>query len=286
MEIIIQELTHIYKQGTAFERIALKDVSLKIASGSYVAIVGHTGSGKSTLVQHLNGLLRPTRGRVQVGQIVITSQKSNLQPLRKYVGMVFQYPEHQLFEETVEKDVAFGPRQLGWPEERVRQSVLQAMELVGLRRELLTRSPFALSGGERRRVALAGVLAMRPEVLILDEPTAGLDPRGRQEILALIQRLHQEERLTVIMVTHSMEDAARYAEQIVVMKDGQLLIAGTPEEVFAREELLHAAGLGLPEPARLVKELNERLATPLPLRVTIDELEQELLARLVKEGVR
>lgn len=285
MDIIIQELTHIYKPGTAFERIALKDISLKIASGSYVAIVGHTGSGKSTLIQHLNGLLRPTRGRVQIGQIVITSQKCNLQQLRRFVGMVFQYPEHQLFEETVEKDVAFGPKQLGWPEELVRQSVMQAMELVGLRREMLTRSPFALSGGERRRVALAGVLAMRPKILILDEPTAGLDPRGRQEILALIQRLHQEERLTVIMVTHSMEDAARYAEQIVVMKEGQLLIAGTPEEVFAREELLRAAGLALPEPARLVKELNERLSTPLPLRVTIDELEKELLARLVKEGV-
>ncbi len=286
MDIIIQELTHIYKPGTVFERIALKEVSLKIASGSYVAIVGHTGSGKSTLIQHLNGLLRPTRGSVCVGSIEITSHKSNLQQLRAFVGMVFQYPEHQLFEETVEKDIAFGPKQLGWPEELVRQSVAQAIESVGLRRELLSRSPFALSGGERRRVALAGVLAMRPKVLILDEPTAGLDPRGKQEILTLIQRLHQEERMTVIMVTHSMEDVARYAEQMVVMKDGEVLIAGTPEAVFAREDLLLAAGLQLPEPARLVKELNKRLTIPLPLRMTADELEKEILARLVKEGVR
>lgn len=286
MEIVVQSLTHIYQPGTVFARTALKDVNLHIPSGSYTAIIGHTGSGKSTLVQHFNGLLRPTEGTVRVGTVEITRQKSNLQALRHVVGMVFQYPEHQLFEETVEKDIAFGPRQLGWPEELIRQSVADAAQMVGLKKEHLSRSPYALSGGERRRVALAGVLAMRPKVLILDEPTAGLDPRGRQEILSLIQRLHREEGLTVIMVTHSMEDAARYAQQLVVMKDGQVLLSGAPEAVFAQEDVLAAAGLDLPEPARIVKALNARLDRPLPLLMTAEDLEREIVARLAREGVR
>jgi len=286
MEIDVRSLTHIYRPGTVFERTALRDVNLHIPAASFTAIVGHTGSGKSTLVQHFNGLLRPTQGTIRVGTLEITPQKSNLRQLRQVVGLVFQYPEHQLFEETVEKDIAFGPKQLGWPEDLVRQSVAEAAALVGLKKEHLTRAPYALSGGGRRRAALAGVLAMRPKVLILDEPTAGLDPRGRQEILSLIARLHREEGLTVIMVTHSMEDAARYAQQLVVMKDGQVLMTGPPEEVFAQEELLDEAGLTLPEPARFVKALNARLARPLPLLMTAEALEEEIVARLAKEGGR
>lgn len=286
MEIVVQSLTHIYQPETVFARTALKDVSLTIPSGSFTAIVGHTGSGKSTLVQHFNGLLRPTEGTVRVGAVEITPKKSDLRSLRQIVGMVFQYPEHQLFEETVEKDIAFGPRQLGWPEELVRQSVAEAARMVGLKKEQLARAPYALSGGERRRAALAGVLAMRPKVLILDEPTAGLDPRGRREILSLVERLHREEGLTIIMVTHSMEDAARYAQQLVVMKDGRVLLTGPPEDVFAREDVLDAAGLTLPEPARFVKMLNARLARPLPLLTTAEELEREIVSRLGKGGRR
>jgi len=286
MEIVVQSLTHIYQPGTIFARTALKDVNLNIPSGSFTAIVGHTGSGKSTLVQHFNGLLRPTEGTLRVGTVEITPRKSDLRALRQMVGMVFQYPEHQLFEETVEKDIAFGPKQLGWPDELVRQSVAEAVRMVGLKKEHLSRSPYALSGGERRRAALAGVLAMRPKVLILDEPTAGLDPRGRREILALLERLHREEGMTIIMVTHSMEDAARYAQQLVVMKDGQVLLTGTPQEVFAREDVLNAAGLALPEPARFVKALNSRLERPLPLLMTVEALEREIVARLAREGMR
>jgi energy-coupling factor transport system ATP-binding protein len=282
MEIIIDNLTHVYGKGTPFEQQALYPIDLRIPSGSFTAIIGQTGSGKSTLIQHLNGLLRPTTGVIQIGDLRVTAKsKKNLHELRKKVGLVFQYPEYQLFEETVEKDIAYGPSNFGFPPELVALRVKEAMAFVGLDYETFKdKSPFALSGGQMRRVAIAGVLAFQPNVLILDEPTAGLDPRGKREILERIYRLHKEEKLTTLLVTHQMEDAARYADHIIVMKAGKVVLAGSPTEVFGQRETIHQLGLELPDITRFILGLNQRLAVPLPLDLfSIEALEEALIRR-------
>ncbi|RXT05338.1 energy-coupling factor transporter ATPase [Ammoniphilus sp. CFH 90114] len=282
MDLIVRQLTHVYGQGTPFERLALHPMDLHIPSGTFTAVIGQTGSGKSTLVQHFNGLLRPTSGEVQVGDLVITShRKQKLRDLRRKVGLVFQYPEYQLFEETVEKDIAFGPSNFDLPAELIKARVKEAMELVGLSYEKFKDvSPFSLSGGQKRRVALAGVLALQPKVLILDEPTAGLDPHGKKEILERLYRMHKQEGWTTILVTHNMEDAARYADQVVVMKDGTVFLQGTPEEVFQHGEKIQEIGLDLPDITQFILKLNLGLERPLPTNIfSMNKLEEELLKR-------
>lgn len=283
MELIVNDLTHTYSKGTPFERQALTPINLRIPSGSFTAIIGHTGSGKSTLIQHFNGLLKPTTGEVMIGEQRISSKsKQNLRDLRRLVGLVFQYPEYQLFEETVEKDIAFGPRSYEFPPELISSRVREAMDFVDLDYETFKdKSPFSLSGGQMRRVALAGVLALSPRVLILDEPTAGLDPHGKKEILERIYNLHKQENWTTILVTHNMEDAARYADQIVVMKDGGIFLQGTPEEVFSEQQSIQRIGLDLPEITQFIIELNKKVRPPIPTNIfKMEQLEQELLKRL------
>ncbi|GAB7387266.1 energy-coupling factor ABC transporter ATP-binding protein [Bacillaceae bacterium] len=290
MEIVIEGLNYVYGVGTPYERHALKDINLHIPAGEFVAIIGHTGSGKSTLIQHFNGLLRPTSGRVRVGSFEVSAKKKNLRELRKAVGMVFQYPEHQLFAETVEEDVAFGPANFDLPKELVQKRVKEALALVGLPYEKFARrSPFRLSGGQMRRVAIAGVLAMQPKVLVLDEPTAGLDPQGRRSILDTIYRLHKAERMTTVLVTHSMEDAARYADRLVVMHEGKVMLEGRPADVFACPERLRQAGLDIPEITKLILSLNERLSDPLPphlfrLEDLVREIRRRFAAKRGAEG--
>ncbi|NLJ98473.1 MAG: energy-coupling factor transporter ATPase [Tissierellia bacterium] len=248
MIITLENLNYIYNPNTPFEKKALDNVSLNINEGDFIGLIGHTGSGKSTLVQHLNGLMRPTSGKINIDGIDISSKDADLKRVRQKVGLVFQYPEHQLFEETIYKDIAFGPENLELGEDEVHKRVQKAMKLVGLDFEVLKdRSPFELSGGQKRRVAIAGVLAMRPKVLILDEPTAGLDPRGRDEILNSIQTLYKEEGITIILVSHSMEDIARMVNRIVVMHRGKVAMEGSAREVFSQVEKLEKMGLGIPQ---------------------------------------
>lgn len=280
MEIVVQSLNHIYLPGTPMARHALRDINLRIGAGEKVAVVGQTGSGKSTLIQHFNGLLKPTTGLVQVGPYQITPRSRNLRALRQVVGMLFQYPEYQLFESTVERDVAYGPRQMGWHEERIKKQVSIALRQVGLDDSYLSRSPLMLSGGEKRRVALAGVLSMDPQVLILDEPTAGLDPRGRREILSLLHRLHKETGITLIMVTHSMEEAL-FCDRILVMKEGRLCLDGSPHHIFQEVEQLRAFGLDLPEGVKLLQALQMRLGFQLqPKAYTAEEIALAISAQL------
>ncbi|QPA31088.1 energy-coupling factor ABC transporter ATP-binding protein [Thermaerobacillus caldiproteolyticus] len=266
MDIIFQQVEHVYHANSPFARRALYDVNITIESGSYVAIIGHTGSGKSTLLQHLNGLLQPTNGKVIVGEQAITSGKrqKQLKPLRKKVGIVFQFPEHQLFEETVEKDICFGPMNFGVPEEEAKQKARELLSLVGLPEEVLTKSPFDLSGGQMRRVAIAGVLAMEPEVIVLDEPTAGLDPRGRTEIMEMFYRLHHEKKLTTILVTHHMEDAAKYADHMIVMHKGTVWKTGTPQQIFHDPDALLQIGLDVPETVLFKQKLEKKLGVEIP----------------------
>jgi energy-coupling factor transport system ATP-binding protein len=266
MDIIFQKVEHVYNANSPFARRALYDVDIMIESGSYVAVIGHTGSGKSTLLQHLNGLLQPTSGTVKVGNQTITSKKrqKDLKPLRKKVGIVFQFPEHQLFEETVEKDICFGPMNFGIPEGEAKKKARELIKLVGLPEDVLNKSPFDLSGGQMRRVAIAGVLAMEPDVIVLDEPTAGLDPRGRKEIMEMFYRLHREKQLTTVLVTHSMEDAAMYADYMIVMHQGTVWKRGTPEQIFQDSDDLAKIGLSVPETVRLKLELEKRLGITLP----------------------
>ena len=248
MSIKIENLTHIYMPKTPFEKKALDNINLTIEDGEFLALIGHTGSGKSTLIQHLNGLLEASSGNILVDNIDITNKETKLTDIRKKIGLVFQYPEYQLFEETIEKDIAFGPNNLGLSSEEVSNRVKKSMEMVGLDYEAYRNvSPFDLSGGQKRRVAIAGVIAMEPKVLILDEPTAGLDPKGRDDILEQKKTLHQEYKMTIVLVSHSMEDVANLAERIVVMNKGKIALLGKPAEVFKNIDILESIGLAVPQ---------------------------------------
>ncbi len=279
-----KELTYIYGEKTPFEQRALDDVSLSVEQGDIVGIIGHTGSGKSTLVQHLNGLLRPTAGQVLLRGRDIWENPKEIRQVRFEVGMVFQYPEHQLFEETVEKDIAFGPKNMGLSEQEIKERVYRAAAFVGLREELLFKSPFELSGGEKRRAAIAGVMAMEPQVLILDEPTAGLDPRGREDILAQILHYQQQSGATVLLVSHSMEDIAKVARTVVVMHGGKLAMHGTVEEVFSRADELCAIGLNVPAVTRICMGLRSRGFDVGGNAYTVEQAVSRLLPLLPKGG--
>ncbi|TCN19324.1 energy-coupling factor ABC transporter ATP-binding protein [Mesobacillus foraminis] len=259
MDISLKNVEYRYQNNTPFERLAISDVSINIESGQYLAIIGHTGSGKSTVLQHLNALLKPTKGTVWIGNREIRAgrKEKNLKEVRQKVGIVFQFPEHQLFEETVEKDICFGPQNFGVSEEEAKRRAKEAIKQVGLHEEILSKSPFDLSGGQMRRVAIAGVLAMEPECIVLDEPTAGLDPRGRKEIMDLFYRLHRENHVATVLVTHSMEDAARYADEIVIMHKGRVQKKGTPYEIFSVPEDLLELGLDVPEVVRFQLKLEK-----------------------------
>ena len=257
MPIEIKNLNHIYMPGSPFETKALDDVTLTINDGEFIGLIGHTGSGKSTLVQHLNGLMKPDSGTVLVDGMDTGAKETDLREVRRRVGLVFQYPEHQLFEETVRKDVAFGPRNLGCDEAEIEQRVRDACAQVGLGEDMLDKSPFDMSGGQKRRVAIAGVLAMQPRVLVLDEPTAGLDPRGRKELTELIRQLHEDAGNTIVMVSHSMDHIASLAQRIIVMNKGRVAMDGTPREVFSRPQELMEMHLGVPAAARLALRLRE-----------------------------
>ena len=252
-----EHLTHLYSVGTPFEKAAIQDVNLEISQGEFVGIIGHTGSGKSTLIQHFNGLLKPTAGKIFLDGKDIWENKSEIRAVRFHVGLVFQYPEYQLFEETVYKDISFGPKNMGLKEDEIDARVREAAALVGLKPEVLEKSPFELSGGQKRRVAIAGVIAMEPKVLILDEPTAGLDPRGRDMILGEIQQYHQEKKNTILLVSHSMEDVAKYATKVLVMNQAQVYAYDTVEAVFSRAEELRALGLGVPQITRVFYQLKQ-----------------------------
>ena len=254
----VKNLTYIYSAGTPFEHKALDDISFSVERGEFIGIIGHTGSGKSTLVQHLNGLLRPTSGQVLLEGKDIWEEPKKIREVRFRVGMVFQYPEHQLFEETVYKDISFGPRNMGLPEEEIDERVRRAAAFVGLKTELLEKSPFELSGGEKRRAAIAGVMAMQPEVLILDEPTAGLDPKGRDLVLEQVAAYQKENGTTVLLVSHSMEDIARVAKTVLVMNGGQVAMYAPTPEVFSRAEELRAIGLAIPSVTRIFMGLREK----------------------------
>ena len=259
MPIKVENLVHIYMRDTVFQHLALDDVSFTIEDGEFIGLIGHTGSGKSTLIQHLNGLIKPTSGKIFVDDVDINSKEIPLKIIRQKVGLVFQYPEHQLFEESVYKDVAFGPRNLKLSEEEVEKRVKASLDLVGLNYdEVKDKSPFDLSGGQKRRVAIAGVLAMKPKVLILDEPTAGLDPKGRDEILSEIKELHKKEKITIILVSHSMEDIAKLVDKILVMNKGKIQFFDIPQKVFKEVEALERIGLGVPQVSYLIRELRKK----------------------------
>ena len=259
MPIVIEHLNYTYMSGGPYETHALRDINLSIGDGEFVGLIGHTGSGKSTLVQHLNGLLMPSSGRILVDGLDVADKNTDRRAIRRKVGLVFQYPENQLFEETVAKDIAFGPRNLGLDEQEVDRRVRDAMRRVALDYDSLhERSVFELSGGQMRRVAIAGVLAMEPQVLVLDEPCAGLDPRGREEILGLIRRLHSESGATIVMVSHSMDDVASRAERVIVMNHGEVAMDGAPRDVFSRGDELRAIGLDVPQAVELADRLRER----------------------------
>ncbi|MFL6562760.1 MAG: energy-coupling factor ABC transporter ATP-binding protein [Bacillus sp. (in: firmicutes)] len=287
MDISLKHVDYRYQANTPFERLAIEDVSIDIPTGVYMAIIGHTGSGKSTVLQHLNALLQPTKGTVQIGEqeIKALQKNKNLRKVRQKVGIVFQFPEHQLFEETVEKDIMFGPLNFGVSEEEAKERARIALKQVGLAEEILAKSPFDLSGGQMRRVAIAGVLAMDPDVIVLDEPTAGLDPRGRKEVMDMFYTLHQDRKLSTILVTHSMEDAARYADQIVIMQHGKVVKEGTPEEIFSAPAELVEMGLDVPEVVRFQLRLEEKLGMKLEkIFLTIDEL-SSAVTKVLSRGV-
>lgn len=283
MAIKIEHLNHIYGQGTVFEQYALKDVNLTIEDGEFIGLIGHTGSGKSTLTQHLNGLLKASSGDILYNGRSIYSEGFSMKELRSKVGLVFQYPEHQLFEVDVFTDVCFGPRNLGLDKEEIEKRAEEALQLVGLDESFYRQSPFELSGGQKRRVAIAGVLAMKPEVLILDEPTAGLDPKGRDDILGLVERLHRDQGLTVVLVSHSMEDVARYVDRLVVMNHGEKAFDGTPREVFRHYRELEAMGLAAPQITYVVHALRERGIPVDEDLTTVEEARDAILALWKKQ---
>ena len=284
MPIEVSHLTHCYSEGSVLRTVALDDVSFLVEDGEFVGIIGHTGSGKSTLVQHLNGLLKPTSGRVLIDGEDLNGEHVNRRALRQRIGLVFQYPEYQLFEETVAKDIAFGPKNQGLSAEEIDGRVRYAMDCVHLDYDKYAgRSPFELSGGQMRRVAIAGVLAMKPSVLILDEPTAGLDPRGRDKILTLLEELHARENTTILMVSHSMDDMARLASRLIVMSGGKIVAEGTPREIFARESMMTSIGLDVPDAARLCALLRSK-GYDLPADLYRPEELKEQLLRLWKGG--
>ena len=283
MGIRAEHLSYTYGGGTAFEQPALRDVSFEIPDGQFVGLIGHTGSGKSTLIQHLNGLIRATGGKLFVDDENIYEKGYNMRALRTKVGLVFQYPEHQLFEIDVFKDVCFGPKNMGLSKEEVEQRAKEALAMVGLSEKFYKKSPFELSGGQKRRVAIAGVLAMKPKVLVLDEPTAGLDPRGRDEILDRVKALNSEWGLTVILVSHSMEDVAKYADRLLVMSGGEKRFDGTPKEVFKHYEELEELGLSAPQVSYLVQRLR-RVGMPLSDEITTVAEARDALRELLKGG--
>lgn len=286
MDIRFDQVDFTYQPNTPFEQRALFDLNMTIKDGSYTAIVGHTGSGKSTLLQHLNALVKPTKGTVTIGDRTITPETNNknLKPIRKKVGIVFQFPEAQLFEETVAKDIAFGPKNFGVSEEDAAKLAAEMLGLVGLDPSYLERSPFELSGGQMRRVAIAGVLAMEPEVLVLDEPTAGLDPQGRKEMMEMFQHLHDERGMTIVLVTHLMDDVANYADHVIVLEKGKIVKAGTPQVVFNDINWLKEKQLGVPTASAFAEKLIAKGINFEQLPLTADELADALLEGSEKAG--
>lgn len=281
--IKLENVSYVYMQGGPFEKTALNNINLEIGDGEFIGLIGHTGSGKSTLIQLLNGLIKPTEGRVRVAGFDLTDKKTKMRDVRFKVGLVMQYPEHQLFEETVFKDIAFGPQNMGLPQEEIKNRVEFAANLVGLSKEILDKSPFDLSGGQKRRVAIAGVLAMEPKVLILDEPTAGLDPGGRDEILFKIKDMHERMNLTVILVSHSMEDVAKLADRILVMNSGSIEMFDTPSKIFENAERLSQIGLNVPQITQVCDRLR---AAGMPLAGGIYTIEDAAwqISKLLKGG--
>lgn len=279
-----KNLTYIYGQGTPFEKTAVEDVSLSVEKGEFIGVIGHTGSGKSTLIQMLNGLIRPTSGQVLLNGQDIWAEPKKIRAVRFQVGMVFQYPEYQLFEETVIRDIMFGPKNQGLSDEEARERALEAARFTGLREELLEKSPFELSGGEKRRAAIAGVIAMDPEVLILDEPTAGLDPRGRDVLLAQISQYHKERNNTILLVSHSMEDIGRTADRLLVMNGGHKAYLAPTREVFSQGEALESMGLRVPQITKIMQELG-KLGCPVdPATLTVDHALKQLIPYLKEKG--
>ena len=277
MSIKLDHINYIYGEGSASPVHATNDVSLEIKDGEFIGLMGHTGSGKSTLIQHLNGLIRPTSGNIYYNGKNTSDEDFSMKELRSKVGLVFQYPEHQLFEVTVFDDVCFGPKNLGLEKKEIEERAKQALQLVGLDESYYERSPFELSGGQKRRVAIAGVLAMDPEILILDEPTAGLDPKGRDEILDAIELLHKEKDITIILVSHSMEDIAKYAQRIIVMDKGKVKFDGTPKEVFRHYKELEQIGLAAPQVTYIVHQLKEKGWNINTDITTVEEAKREIL---------
>ena len=283
MAITIKQLTHIYNEGLPFEKTALEDINLEIPTGEFVGIIGHTGSGKSTLIQMFNGLIKPTRGQVLLNGQDINGDQVNRKEIRQKVGLVFQYPEYQLFEMTIKEDVAFGPKNLGLSKEEIDERVKYALEAVGLDESYYEKSPFELSGGQKRRVAIAGVLAMKPEVLILDEPTAGLDPKGRNELFDQLKKMHEELGLTIILISHSMEDVAKYVSKLFVLYKGHIAYQGSPRAVFAEGKKLEEIGLAMPQ-IRYIMEALKAKGMPVNEDVlTVEEAASQLISYLRKE---
>lgn len=282
MSIKLEHLNYVYSEGTAYEKKALKDVCLEIPHGEFVGVIGHTGSGKSTLIQHLNGLIKATSGALYYNGENIYADGYNMKELRNQVGLVFQYPEHQLFEVDVMSDVCFGPKNQGLSKEQCEERAREALKLVGLPEQYYTASPFELSGGQKRRVAIAGVLAMRPKVLVLDEPTAGLDPKGRDEILDQIAYLHKQSDLTVVLVSHSMEDIAKYADRIIVMNHGEVMYNDIPKDVFAHYKELEQVGLAAPQVTYIMHDLKEHGLDVNPEVTLVEEAADEIMEALEK----